>query len=46
MPDFCSGATNRLGCFIEGFSLRRVQIALSDRGAEAGDGAMVAEECV
>ena len=24
MPDFCSGATNRLGCFIEGFSLRRV----------------------
>ena len=26
MPDFCSGATNRLGCFIEGFSLRRVQV--------------------
>ena len=28
MPDFCSGATNRLGCFIEGFSLRRVQSAM------------------
>ncbi|HTP77159.1 MAG TPA: transposase [Rhizomicrobium sp.] len=27
MPDFCSGATNRLGCFIEGFSLRRVHRA-------------------
>ena len=26
MPDFCSGATNRLGCFIEGFSLRRLQV--------------------
>jgi len=26
MPDFCSGATNRLGCFIEGFSLRRVHM--------------------
>ncbi|MGB9165962.1 MAG: hypothetical protein WCC41_16200 [Rhodomicrobium sp.] len=25
MPDFYSGATNHLGCFIEGFSLRRVQ---------------------
>ncbi len=24
MPDFYSGATNHLGCFIEGFSLRRV----------------------
>ncbi len=28
MPDFYSGATNHLGCFIEGFSLRRVQLVL------------------
>ncbi len=26
MPDFYSGATNHLGCFIEGFSLRRVHM--------------------
>ena len=47
MPDFYSGATSHLGCFIEGFSLRRVQgivalgpyskSALADPDRAAGD---------
>src|ERR1700756_3017479 len=34
-PDFCSGATDRFGCFTEGFSLRRSHLT-EEIGQEVG----------